>query len=49
MRREVDEMVDTASLMMRLFADHHLTKVGSLGSPGGDEFARMRNQRYAPS
>ena len=27
----------TASLMMRLFADHYLSKVASLGSPGVDE------------
>ena len=27
----------TAGLMMRLFADHYLSKVASLGSPGVDE------------
>lgn len=27
----------TAALMMRLFADHYLSKVASLGSPGVDE------------
>jgi len=27
----------TAGLMTRLFVDHYLTKVASLGSPGGDE------------
>ena len=27
----------TASLMTRLFMDHYLSKVASLGSPGGDE------------
>ena len=27
----------TAGLMMRLFADHFLSKTASLGSPGGDE------------
>jgi acyl dehydratase len=27
----------TASLMMRLLADHYLSKVASLGSPGVDE------------
>ena len=27
----------TASLMMRLFADHYLSRVASLGSPGVDE------------
>jgi acyl dehydratase len=27
----------TAGLMMRLFVDHYLSKVASLGSPGGDE------------
>jgi acyl dehydratase len=32
----------TASLMMRLFADHYLSKVASLGSPGIDELRWMR-------
>jgi hypothetical protein len=45
MRREVDEMVDTAPLMMWLFADHYLTKVGSLGSPGGDELRWVKPVR----
>jgi acyl dehydratase len=35
----------TASLMMRLFADHYLTKVASLGSPGGDELRWVKPVR----
>jgi acyl dehydratase len=32
----------TASLMMRLFVDHYLSSVGSLGSPGVDELRWLR-------
>jgi acyl dehydratase len=32
----------TAGLMMRLFADHYLSKVASLGSPGIDELRWLR-------
>src|SRR5262245_3377620 len=35
----------TAGLMTRLFMDHYLTKVASLGSPGGDE---LRTDRVSP-
>ena len=31
--------------MMRLFADRYLTKVGSLGSPGGDELRWVKPVR----
>src|SRR4029453_19088302 len=32
----------TAGLMTRLFMDHYLTKVASLGSPGGDELRWLK-------
>jgi len=35
----------TASLMTRLFMDHYLTKVASLGSPGGDELRWVKPVR----
>lgn len=35
----------TAGLMMRLFADHYLSKVASLGSPGLDELRWSRPVR----
>lgn len=35
----------TAGLMMRLFADHYLSKVASLGSPGLDELRWIRPVR----
>jgi acyl dehydratase len=39
----------TAGLMMRLFADHYLTKVASLGSPGGDELRWVKPVRPGDS
>jgi len=35
----------TAGLMTRLFVDHYLTKVASLGSPGGDELRWVKPVR----
>lgn len=35
----------TAGLMTRLFMDHYLTKVASLGSPGGDELRWVKPVR----
>jgi acyl dehydratase len=35
----------TAGLMTRLFMDHYLTKVASLGSPGGDELRWLKPVR----
>jgi len=35
----------TAALSMRLFADHYLTHVASLASPGGDELRWVRPVR----
>ena len=35
----------TASLMMRLFVDHYLSKVASLGSPGVDELRWIKPVR----
>lgn len=35
----------TGSLMMRLYADHYLSKVASLGSPGVDELRWLRPVR----
>ena len=35
----------TAALMMRLYADHYLSKVASLGSPGIDELRWMKPVR----
>jgi acyl dehydratase len=35
----------TAGLMTRLFIDHYLTKVASLGSPGGDELRWVKPVR----
>ncbi|SEO57268.1 MaoC family dehydratase [Amycolatopsis saalfeldensis] len=35
----------TASLMMRMFADHYLSSVASLGSPGADELRWVRPVR----
>src|SRR5262249_49342572 len=35
----------TAGLMTRLFIDHYLTKVASLGSPGGDELRWIKPVR----
>ena len=35
----------TAGIMTRLFMDHYLTKVASLGSPGGDELRWVRPVR----
>src|SRR4029077_13535805 len=35
----------TAGLMTRLFMDNYLTKVASLGSPGGDELPRAKPVR----
>ena len=35
----------TAGLMMRLYADHYLTKVGSLASPGVDELRWIKPVR----
>lgn len=35
----------TASLMMRIYVDHYLSKVGSLGSPGLDELRWLRPVR----
>jgi len=35
----------TASLMMRMFSDHYLTKVASLGSPGVDEIRWLKPVR----
>jgi acyl dehydratase len=32
----------TASLMMRLFVDHYLSRVASLGSPGVDELRWLK-------
>jgi acyl dehydratase len=37
----------TGALTMRLFADHYLTKVASLGSPGLDELRWVRPVRPA--
>src|SRR6266480_4499675 len=38
----------TAGLMTRLFMDHYLTKVASLGSPGGDELRWVKPVRQTP-
>jgi acyl dehydratase len=35
----------TTGLMTRLFVDHYLTKVASLGSPGGDELRWIKPVR----
>ncbi|MDO8605021.1 MAG: MaoC family dehydratase [Phaeospirillum sp.] len=35
----------TAGMMMRLYADHYLTKVGSLASPGVDELRWIKPVR----
>jgi acyl dehydratase len=39
----------TAAVMMRLFADHYLSKIASLGSPGVDELRWLRPVRPGDS